>query len=255
MSAIKTPTTEATSTLERLGRRELLGTLGVAALGLAASACGGGSLPAAEGGGGAGAGAGQGGEGPSGPGGSGGAGTTGQGGAGGEGPTPSCEEETESDIEGPFYTENAPTLTPDANGRAVLSPTMPGERIVLAGRVFALGCVPLAGAEIDLWQADEAGVYDNVGYTLRGKVLTASDGSFAISTVLPGRYLNGSTYRPRHLHLKLRAAGQRLLTTQLYFPGDPFNESDAFFDARLLVDDVTESGERHARFDFVLAPV
>jgi protocatechuate 3,4-dioxygenase beta subunit len=193
--------------------------------------------------------------GPSGPSGSGGAGTTGQGGAGGEGPTPSCEEETESDIEGPFYTENAPTLTPDENGRAVLSPSLGGERIVLTGRVFALGCVPLAGAEIDLWQADDAGVYDNDGFTLRGKVLTASDGSFAISTVLPGRYLNGSTYRPRHLHLKLRAAGQRLLTTQLYFPGDPFNESDAFFDARLLVDDVTESGERYARFDFVLAPV
>jgi protocatechuate 3,4-dioxygenase beta subunit len=170
-------------------------------------------------------------------------------------PTPSCEEETESDIEGPFYTENAPVLSPDASGRAVLSPSMPGERIVLTGRVLAVGCTPLAGAELDLWQADEAGVYDNVGYTLRGRVLTASDGSFAISTVLPGRYLNGSTYRPRHLHLKLRAAGHRLLTTQLYFPGDPFNESDAFFDARLMVNDVTEDGERYARFDFVLAPV
>ena len=249
MSPIKTPPAEPPPSRERASRRELLGHLGLAALGLAASACGGGSLVAAEGGGGAGAGSGDGGAGPSG------AGPSGQGGAGGGGPTPSCEEETESDIEGPYYTENAPTLTPDASGRAVLSPSVPGERIVLTGTVYALGCVPLAGAELDLWQADEAGVYDNVGYTLRGKVLTASDGSFAISTVLPGRYLNGSTYRPRHLHLKLRAAGHRLLTTQLYFPGDPFTESDAFFDARLLVDDVTEGGERHARFDFVLAPV
>jgi protocatechuate 3,4-dioxygenase beta subunit len=251
MSQSKTASTSAEPhpTLEQPGRRELLGVLGLAALGLGASACGGGTLVAAEGGGGAGAGSGDGGAGPSG------SGPTRQGGAGGGGPTPSCEEETESDIEGPFYTENAPTLTPDANGRVVLSPTMPGERVVLAGRVFASGCEPLAGAEIDLWQADEAGVYDNVGYTLRGKVLTASDGSFAISTVLPGRYLNGSTYRPRHLHLKLRAAGHRLLTTQLYFPGDPFNESDAFFDARLLVNDVAEDGERYARFDFVLASV
>lgn len=254
MSQSKTASTnpEPRSTLEQPGRRELLGVLGLAALGLGASACGGGTLAAADGGGGAGAGQGEGGEGPSGPTG---AGAGGQGGGGGGAPTPSCEEETESDIEGPYYTENAPTLTPDASGRAVLSPSSPGERIVLAGTVYALGCAPLAGAELDLWQADEAGVYDNVGYTLRGKVLTAPDGSFAISTVLPGRYLNGSTYRPRHLHLKLRAAGHRLLTTQLYFPGDPFNESDAFFDARLLVNDLSVDGERYARFDFVLAPL
>jgi protocatechuate 3,4-dioxygenase beta subunit len=214
-------------------------------------ACGGAAAPAggAGGAGGAGAGAAEGG----GSGGTAPTTTTGQGGGGGSGPTPSCEE-TETDIEGPYYTPGAPLLVPGSDGRVVLSPDEPGERIVLEGRVFGAGCVPLADAELDLWHADLDGAYDNVGFTLRGRVRTLADGRFAIVTVLPGRYLNGSTYRPRHLHLKLRAAGHAELTTQLYFPGDPFNDDDAFFDPRLLVVDEVVGDERFARFDFVLAP-
>jgi protocatechuate 3,4-dioxygenase beta subunit len=173
------------------------------------------------------------------------------GGGGGSEPTPSCEE-TADDIEGPYYKPGAPTLVPDDEGRATLSPEEPGERIILQGRVLGADCAPLADAELDLWHADAEGTYDLVGFVLRGRVRTAKDGRFAIVTVLPGRYLNGATYRPRHLHLKIRAAGHAELTTQLYFPGDPFNDSDAFFDERLLVADETLGGERFVRFDFVL---
>jgi protocatechuate 3,4-dioxygenase beta subunit len=173
-------------------------------------------------------------------------------GLGGGGPTPSCEE-TAGDIEGPYYTPNAPLLSAGPDGRVVLSPDEPGERIVLSGRVLGASCEPLAEAELDLWQADAEGAYDLQGFVLRGRTQTLSDGSFAIVTVLPGRYLNGATYRPRHLHVKLRAAGHAELTTQLYFPGDPFNESDAFFDERLLVTDEVVGADRFARFDFVLA--
>jgi len=177
--------------------------------------------------------------------------TSGQGG-GSSGPTPSCEE-TADDIEGPYYKPGAPELVPNDEGRALLSPEEPGERIVLEGRVLGGDCAPLADAELDLWHADAAGTYDLKGFVLRGRFRTASDGRFAIDTVLPGRYLNGATYRPRHLHLKVRAKGHAELTTQLYFPGDPYNTTDPFFDERLLVADETVGGERFARFEFVLA--
>ncbi len=175
-------------------------------------------------------------------------------GPGGGAPTPRCEEPTEGDIEGPYYRTSAPWLEPDTEGRAVLSPDEPGERVLLTGRVVAIDCGPLANAELDLWQADAAGDYDLEGYTLRGRVRTSEDGRFAISTVVPGRYPNAGSFRPRHLHLKLRAAAHRELTTQLYFPGDPYNESDPYFDARLLVRESVKGGERVARFDFVLEP-
>jgi protocatechuate 3,4-dioxygenase beta subunit len=234
------------------GRRRLLVTLGGAALW---AACGDGQRTETTAGGG---------DGASGSGGSGEGATSGGGGGGGEssattasgqggdGPTPSCEE-TAEDIEGPYYKPDAPLLAPDAKGRSILSPEQPGERIVLEGRVLGLDCAPLADGELDLWHADAAGTYDLKGFVLRGRVRTASDGRFAIDTVLPGRYLNGATYRPRHLHLKVRAAGHAELTTQLYFPGDPYNDSDPFFDDRLLVAEEVAGGERYARFEFVLA--
>ncbi len=230
-------------------RRSLLLGLGAAAL---AAACGDAGLGAGGSGGAGGGSAGAGGAGAGGAGGAAGGAPGGEGGGGG-GPTPSCDE-TPDDIEGPYYTPGAPELTPDAAGRAVLSPDEPGERIVLAGTVRGLGagCAPLADAELDLWHADVDGAYDLEGFVFRGRVRTSAHGAFAIETVLPGRYLNGATYRPRHLHLKVRAEGYPELTTQLYFPGDPFNDTDAFFDPRLLVTDEVAEGERFARFDVVL---
>ena len=74
------------------------------------------------------------------------------------------------------------------------------------------------------------GAYDAQGYRLRGRLRTDERGFFVVHTLVPGRYLNGPTYRPRHIHVKVSAAGHAPLTTQLYFAGDPFNATDAFFD-------------------------
>jgi protocatechuate 3,4-dioxygenase beta subunit len=38
---------------------------------------------------------------------------------------------------------------------------------------------------------------------------------------LPGHYVAGSAWRPRHIHLRAQAPGHRTLVTQLYFNGDP----------------------------------
>lgn len=174
-----------------------------------------------------------------------GSGGSGQGTGGG---TPSCEE-TEDDIEGPFYSEGAPVVDGALPGVGDLE----GYAIELSGRVLtAVTCEPLAGATLDLWQADDAGAYDNEGFTLRGKVVTDAEGRYAVQTIVPGNYRNGAQYRPAHIHVKVSAPGHAPLTTQLYFPDDPYNEIDPWFDERLLVTMSPGEGIDFARFDFAL---
>lgn len=162
-------------------------------------------------------------------------------------PTAQCEE-TEDNIEGPFYLPGAPV-------RSVLAdPSLSGTRLALTGRVLDVGCRPLPGATLDVWQADARGAYDEEGYRLRGKLTTDAEGRFSLTTIIPGRYLNGRQYRPAHLHVKAAAPGTRMLTTQLYFEGDPYNGVDPFI-RRSLVMPLRETGDgRAATFDFVLAP-
>ena len=120
-----------------------------------------------------------------------------------------------ADIEGPFYTPNAPT-------RNVIRPqNAPGTLLFITGTVYYKGCeVPAAGAKIDAWQADSEGAYDNVGYNFRGAFNADDMGNYSMETVLPGKYLNGADFRPRHIHFKINAPDGPILTTQLYFEGD-----------------------------------
>jgi len=46
--------------------------------------------------------------------------------------------------------------------------------------------------------------------------------------MVPGFYLNGSQFRPAHLHLKVRVQDEERLTTQLYFEDDPYLDADPF---------------------------
>jgi len=110
--------------------------------------------------------------------------------------------------------------------------------------VLSTDCEPVAGALLDFWQANDAGEYDNEGYTLRGHQFAANDGTFRLETILPGLYPG----RTRHIHVKVQAANRPVLTTQVYFPGEPRNAEDAIF-ADALVMAVNGNS---ATFDFVL---
>jgi len=60
------------------------------------------------------------------------------------------------------------------------------------------------------------------------------------------------TGRTRHFHVKVQAPGKRLLTTQLYFPGEAGNARDPIF-RRELVMKTAEAGDGiKGRFDFVV---
>jgi protocatechuate 3,4-dioxygenase beta subunit len=158
----------------------------------------------------------------------------------------SCSGATAANIEGPFYKAGAPH-------RAVLVDDRDnGERLVIAGTVLTTDCAPVAGAELDVWHADARGGYDNDGFHLRGKLVTDDKGRYELRTIVPGRYLNGDTYRPAHVHIKLRAQGHRTLTTQLYFAGDPYNDKDPFIVESLIMQTKKLGDTRRAAFDFVL---
>lgn len=176
-------------------------------------------------------------------------------GTGGRGGGPLVCTPSDDNIEGPYY-------RPDAPFRDDLTDSdTAGERIRVRGQVLSSSCTPLPGAVLDFWQANDAGRYDNDGvddppggaFVLRGRVVADEEGRFDVRTILPGRYLNGSQYRPAHIHVKVSADGHAPLTTQLYFEGDPFNDVDPFIVDTLIMT-LDDSPEPIARFDFVLAP-
>jgi protocatechuate 3,4-dioxygenase beta subunit len=52
--------------------------------------------------------------------------------------------------------------------------------------------------------------------------------------------------------VKVQPSGGRVLTTQLYFPGEPQNRSDGLFRSELLMRTAKNEGWLAGRFDFVL---
>lgn len=160
-------------------------------------------------------------------------------------PTPQCgddDEVTPAQTEGPYFTPNSPERT------SLLEPGLAGTRLVVTGFVLTTACQPVAGALLDFWHADDAGEYDNVGYRLRGHQFADAQGRYTLETIVPGLYPG----RTRHIHVKVQAPGQPVLTTQLYFPGEPRNASDGIFAEALLMDVQEAADGRAAAFNFVL---
>ena len=65
---------------------------------------------------------------------------------------------------------------------------------------------------------------------------------------MPGLYPG----RTRHFHVKVQAPNGPVLTTQLYFPGDPANSRDGIFRPELLMDVRDASDGKEGIFDFVV---
>jgi len=176
---------------------------------------------------------------------------------------------TESDIVGPFYRFGAPF-------RARLAgPDEPGDRLVLTGTVLSADCrTPLPGALIEVWQANNGGLYDTnkpanftetTTFHLRGMLQTNEKGQYEIETIVPGRYpippnLPGlekyaGLTRPAHIHVRVMESLHIPVTTQLYFKGDPFITKDPWAGHKpsLAIDLKQEGKLRRGVFDIVLA--
>jgi protocatechuate 3,4-dioxygenase beta subunit len=161
-------------------------------------------------------------------------------------PTPAChdgDEPTPAQTAGPFFTPNSPEKASFlADGRR-------GTKLVVSGAVLTTMCQPAAGALLDFWQADSDGNYDDEGYRLRGHQFADGEGRFRLETIVPGLYPG----RTRHLHVNVQRAGGNVLTTQLYFPREPENDSDTIFRPECLMDVRDGGSGKTASFTFVTA--
>jgi protocatechuate 3,4-dioxygenase beta subunit len=149
-----------------------------------------------------------------------------------------CGVVTPRQTEGPFFTPKSPE-------RTSLLEKGDGSRLILTGTVRSAQCKPVPNALLDFWHSDEEGEYDNRGFRYRGHQRADAQGRYRLETIVPGEYPG----RTRHIHVKVQAPGGRVLTTQLYFPGDAGNRRDGLYRPELEV----KKGADGAGFDFVVA--
>ncbi|HEX5804520.1 MAG TPA: protocatechuate 3,4-dioxygenase [Azospira sp.] len=137
---------------------------------------------------------------------------------------------TPAQTEGPFYPLVFP---PDADHDLLQNGTLSypeGQAVWLEGSVSDLAGRPLAGAQVEIWQCDQAGHYHHPGDGGRadrrfqgfGRVTVGADGRYRFRTLRPAAYSG----RTPHIHLKVRLGPRELLTTQVYVAGDPGNARD-----------------------------
>ncbi|MFF2012008.1 carbohydrate-binding protein [Streptomyces sp. NPDC058195] len=160
-------------------------------------------------------------------------------------PTPNCDDgdgPTHEQMEGPYFKPNSPLRT------SLITGSTPGVRLTVSGYVFGRACRPISGVLLDFWQADTNGAYDMSGFAFRGHQFTDQSGAYSLTTIVPGLYPG----RTRHIHVKVQAPGSSILTTQLYFPGEPRNNTDMLYDPALLMSLRDAGSEQQGTFDFVL---
>jgi catechol 1,2-dioxygenase len=159
---------------------------------------------------------------------------------------------------------------------------------VVTGRVVSVDGTPLAGATLDVWQANDQGFYDvqqpdvQPAGNGRGLFHADADGGYWFRTVVPSHYpiptdgpvgklltaTGRHPYRPGHVHFIVSADGHEPVTTHAFVSDSPYVDSDAVFavkkglmvdfapcdDADLAARFGVESPFIHARFDIVLNP-
>ena len=188
---------------------------------------------------------------------------------------------TPATVLGPFHIEGSPELDFGAD----MSEGLPGTPLYLHGTVRDLEGTPVAGAVLDVWQADTEGAYESQvpdvdEARLRAKYTTREDGSYCVRTIAPKGYtipMDGpvgdlisrteiSHFRPAHVHFLINVPGFEPLITHLFEEGAEYLDSDVVFGTKqeLVVafeprePGATPDGGKcdepwsEARYDFVL---
>ena len=170
-------------------------------------------------------------------------------------------------------------LRPGVQCDALAGEHAAGQQIHVRGFVFDGDGIPVPDAVLELWQADERGVYHHpadarwtqrsevvgfVGFVGFGRVGTDRDGRYSFTSVLPGRVpCDGDHDQAPHISIAVFARGLlNHLFTRMYFPDEPSNETDPMLRAvpanrrpTLIARTVTPAstdGPREYRFDIVL---
>jgi hydroxyquinol 1,2-dioxygenase len=152
---------------------------------------------------------------------------------------------TESTVFGPFHRLGAPELPSGSN---IAHRDKTGIPALVSGRILDLDGMPIAGAVLDVWQAQSNGLYDSQDahpdeLHMRGKFRSDADGNYLIRTVRPVNYPIPSDgpvgamlkatgrhpWRPAHIHFVVSADGYEPVTTHIFDRADPYLASDAVF--------------------------
>lgn len=118
-----------------------------------------------------------------------------------------------------------------------------GQRIIVSGRVLDESGRPVAGALLEIWQANAGGRYrhDNdthpapldPNFTGAGRIVTDAQGRYRFTSIKPGAYPwrnHENAWRPAHIHFSVFGTNFRSrLVTQMYFPDDPLFPYDPIY--------------------------
>ena len=195
---------------------------------------------------------------------------------------------TPSSVLGPFHILGAPELPVGGDMRN----DNDGDAVVVGGRVLTTDGEPIEGAEIEIWQTADNGLYSGQdesqpNYNLRARMKTGADGRYLFTTIRPAPYTvpddgpvgellhatGRHPWRPSHLHFIVTANGYKRLVTEVFPSDDPYLDQDAVFGVReqlvmtyrlendpstlpddLDIKDKLTEGFFVVDFDFILSP-
>ena len=150
-------------------------------------------------------------------------------------------EGTPDTVMGPFYPLLSKPANPGTDLTMVKGGTAhaQGQLLYLMGQVLDVKGTPIKGVQVEIWQANAAGRYDNPsdgnpapldpnfqGY---GVAVTDADGRYRFKTIKPGSYpVTRGWVRPPHIHYELTGRKDKHVT-QIWFPDEPLNAQDRLF--------------------------
>ena len=126
-------------------------------------------------------------------------------------------------------------------------PGDPGQRMFIDGIVLTADGKPIAGADVNIRQADGNGQYHDDRYRVR--LTTKEDGRYAFGTVLPGQY-----YNAKHIHVFVTHPDYGGLETEILFKGDPNIDTVTDRDVAIFLEEARVKGENilYGRFDITM---
>ena len=172
--------------------------------------------------------------------------------------------ETESTVLGPFHIDNVPQYENGAN----ICLDGKGEPVWVHGTVRNAKGKAIAGAKLDVWQANEDGFYDvqqkgvQPENNLRGIFASGKNGAYFFRSAYPRHYpipydgtvgdmlkaLDRNPNRPAHLHFIVSAPGYETVVTHIFTPDCPWLKDDAVFGVKesLIADFKTVNNAKRA---------
>jgi len=183
---------------------------------------------------------------------------------------------TPAQTEGPFYpVQEQADKDPDLTLIEGRKQRAQGDIIEVSGYVVDRQGKPVSDALVDIWQANKWGRYNHskdpsnapldANFQGWAQLKTDKKGAYRFKTIMPGSYPASPMWtRPPHIHFKVSVKGVELLTTQMYFAGNPHNADDQILSrltfserSQLIVElknstDTEGNAIRQGQFDIVI---